>query len=86
MVAFSRKWSYPCSLLLLGQRPSASSTSTGPSVSKSSSTGRLLEASFCDDTDHIRNPLVGTNSILLTVTGFVVGLGLSFRSSTAYER
>ncbi|KAI1847504.1 hypothetical protein JX265_000754 [Neoarthrinium moseri] len=25
-------------------------------------------------------------SILLTVTGFVVGLGLSFRSSTAYER
>ncbi len=25
-------------------------------------------------------------SILLTVLGFVVGLGLSFRSSTAYER
>ncbi|ERT01049.1 hypothetical protein HMPREF1624_02286 [Sporothrix schenckii ATCC 58251] len=29
---------------------------------------------------------VGISSILLTVTGFVVGLGLSFRSSTAYER
>ena len=29
---------------------------------------------------------MGVNSILLTVTGFVVGLGLSFRSSTAYER
>jgi ion channel-forming bestrophin family protein len=26
------------------------------------------------------------NSVLLTVLGFVVGLGLSFRSSTAYER
>ncbi|KAK3686242.1 Bestrophin, RFP-TM, chloride channel-domain-containing protein [Podospora appendiculata] len=29
---------------------------------------------------------VGIPSILLTVLGFVVGLGLSFRSSTAYER
>ncbi|OJJ48882.1 hypothetical protein ASPZODRAFT_1338687 [Penicilliopsis zonata CBS 506.65] len=29
---------------------------------------------------------LGINSILLTVTGFVVGLALSFRSSTAYER
>ncbi len=29
---------------------------------------------------------VGISSILLTVTGFVVGLGLSFRSATAYER
>ncbi|KAI1644586.1 UPF0187-domain-containing protein [Daldinia loculata] len=29
---------------------------------------------------------LGISSILLTVTGFVVGLGLSFRSSTAYER
>ncbi|KAI0133812.1 Bestrophin, RFP-TM, chloride channel-domain-containing protein [Xylariales sp. AK1849] len=29
---------------------------------------------------------LGIESILLTVTGFVVGLGLSFRSSTAYER
>lgn len=29
---------------------------------------------------------IGINSVLLTVTGFVVGLGLSFRSSTAYER
>lgn len=29
---------------------------------------------------------LGTNPILLTVTGFVVGLGLSFRSATAYER
>jgi putative membrane protein len=30
--------------------------------------------------------IVGINSVLLTVLGFVVGLGLSFRSSTAYER
>lgn len=30
--------------------------------------------------------IVGINSILLTVLGFVVGLSLSFRSSTAYER
>lgn len=29
---------------------------------------------------------VGINNILLTVLGFVVGLALSFRSSTAYER
>lgn len=29
---------------------------------------------------------VAIDSILLTVLGFVVGLGLSFRSSTAYER
>ncbi|OCL11852.1 membrane protein [Glonium stellatum] len=29
---------------------------------------------------------LGINSLLLTVLGFVVGLGLSFRSSTAYER
>ncbi|KAJ9133826.1 Bestrophin/UPF0187 [Pleurostoma richardsiae] len=29
---------------------------------------------------------LGISSLLLTVTGFVVGLGLSFRSSTAYER
>ena len=29
---------------------------------------------------------MGINSVLLTVLGFVVGLALSFRSSTAYER
>ncbi|KAL1844727.1 hypothetical protein VTK73DRAFT_1946 [Phialemonium thermophilum] len=29
---------------------------------------------------------LGANAILLTVTGFVVSLGLSLRSSTAYER
>ncbi|KAE9993961.1 hypothetical protein EG327_002295 [Venturia inaequalis] len=29
---------------------------------------------------------LGTSNLLLTVLGFVVGLGLSFRSSTAYER
>ncbi|KAK9415224.1 hypothetical protein SUNI508_02072 [Seiridium unicorne] len=29
---------------------------------------------------------LSVGSVLLTVTGFVVGLGLSFRSSTAYER
>lgn len=30
--------------------------------------------------------VVGINNILLTVLGFVVGLSLSFRGSTAYER
>ncbi|KAI9166539.1 hypothetical protein HJFPF1_02646 [Paramyrothecium foliicola] len=35
--------------------------------------------------DQLYKP-IGINSVLLTVTGFVVGLGLSFRSSTAYER
>jgi predicted membrane chloride channel (bestrophin family) len=30
--------------------------------------------------------LVEVSNILLTVLGFVVGLALSFRSSTAYER
>lgn len=34
----------------------------------------------------LRRYTVGINSLLLTVPGFVVGLGLSFRSSTAYER
>jgi predicted membrane chloride channel (bestrophin family) len=29
---------------------------------------------------------LSVGSVILTVTGFVVGLGLSFRSSTAYER
>lgn len=29
---------------------------------------------------------LGANAVLLTITGFVVGLGLSFRNSTAYER
>ena len=29
---------------------------------------------------------LSVNSVLLTITGFVVGLGLSFRSATAYER
>lgn len=29
---------------------------------------------------------LGVDSLLLTITGFVVGLSLSFRSSTAYER
>lgn len=29
---------------------------------------------------------VGVSNILLTVTGFVVSLGLSFRNSSAYER
>jgi len=30
--------------------------------------------------------IVAVDSLLLTVLGFVVGLSLSFRSSTAYER
>lgn len=34
----------------------------------------------------VPNVNLGISSILLTITGFVVGLGLSFRSSTAYER
>ena len=29
---------------------------------------------------------LGISNLLLTITGFVVSLGLSFRSSTAYER
>jgi putative membrane protein len=33
-----------------------------------------------------RSYVVGINQLLLTVLGFVVGLALSFRSSTAYER
>ncbi|KAM7188961.1 Bestrophin, RFP-TM, chloride channel domain containing protein [Naviculisporaceae sp. PSN 640] len=35
---------------------------------------------------HVHVSKVAIDSILLTVLGFVVGLGLSFRSSTAYER
>ncbi|KAK3112710.1 hypothetical protein LTR53_010741, partial [Teratosphaeriaceae sp. CCFEE 6253] len=35
--------------------------------------------------DRLVHP-IGINSVLLTITGFVVGLALSFRSSTAYER
>ena len=34
----------------------------------------------------VGNVNLGINSVLLTILGFVVGLGLSFRSSTAYER
>ncbi|KAK8117042.1 uncharacterized protein PG998_005323 [Apiospora kogelbergensis] len=37
-------------------------------------------------TDTLPNVNLSISSILLTVTGFVVGLGLSFRNSTAYER
>ncbi|KAK6854973.1 hypothetical protein PG995_008505 [Apiospora arundinis] len=39
-------------------------------------------------TDHpgLKDVNLSISSILLTVTGFVVGLGLSFRNSTAYER
>ncbi|KAK4234603.1 Bestrophin, RFP-TM, chloride channel-domain-containing protein [Achaetomium macrosporum] len=35
---------------------------------------------------HMRVTTLQISSVLLTVLGFVVGLGLSFRSSTAYER
>ena len=35
---------------------------------------------------HMKVHAINIASILLTVLGFVVGLGLSFRSSTAYER
>ncbi|KAK8015435.1 Bestrophin- RFP-TM- chloride channel-domain-containing protein [Apiospora arundinis] len=39
-------------------------------------------------TEHpgLKDVNLSISSILLTVTGFVVGLGLSFRNSTAYER
>lgn len=37
-------------------------------------------------TDILPGVNLSISSILLTVTGFVVGLGLSFRNSTAYER
>ncbi|KAJ1328009.1 hypothetical protein MN608_07344 [Microdochium nivale] len=35
---------------------------------------------------NVENVNLGISNVLLTITGFVVGLGLSFRSSTAYER
>ncbi|POR32815.1 Uncharacterized protein TPAR_06994 [Tolypocladium paradoxum] len=35
---------------------------------------------------HQRVHHIGANPVLLTITGFVVGLGLSFRNATAYER
>lgn len=35
---------------------------------------------------HMKISKISIQPILLTVLGFVVGLGLSFRSSTAYER
>lgn len=39
-----------------------------------------------NDWEHHLTVPVGINQLLLTVLGFVVGLALSFRSSTAYER
>ena len=36
--------------------------------------------------NHFVNKNFGVNSVLLTITGFIVSLSLSFRSSTAYER
>ncbi|KAF2662066.1 UPF0187-domain-containing protein [Lophiostoma macrostomum CBS 122681] len=39
-----------------------------------------------DDSDLEDYFVMGINQLLLTVLGFVVGLALSFRSSTAYER
>ena len=36
--------------------------------------------------DPTNQPAVSVNTLLLTVLGFVVGLALSFRSTTAYER
>lgn len=38
------------------------------------------------ETRALTSTLVEVSNILLTVLGFVVGLALSFRSSTAYER
>lgn len=35
---------------------------------------------------YMKTKKLGVNSVLLTILGFVVGLSLSFRSSTAYER
>ncbi|KAF4980757.1 hypothetical protein FZEAL_3312 [Fusarium zealandicum] len=35
---------------------------------------------------HMELGILGVDSVLLTILGFVVGLSLSFRSSTAYER
>ncbi|GLI79411.1 hypothetical protein PoHVEF18_007743 [Penicillium ochrochloron] len=45
--------------------------------------GAWATAITCIDQFHKH---IGVNNILLTVLGFVVGLALSFRSSTAYER
>ncbi len=47
---------------------------------------RILSVWRLESLSQLALPIVSTNAILLTVTGFVVGLGLSFRSSTAYER
>ncbi|OAF98791.1 UPF0187-domain-containing protein [Paraphaeosphaeria sporulosa] len=50
-------------------------------------TGVPLKRTKSDDTDFDDYfQKVGINQLLLTVLGFVVGLALSFRSSTAYER
>ncbi|KAF9878704.1 upf0187 domain membrane protein [Colletotrichum karsti] len=42
--------------------------------------------SACITCIHMLKTKMAVDSVLLTVLGFVVGMGLSFRSSTAYER
>lgn len=42
--------------------------------------------SACITCIHMLKTTMAVDSVLLTVLGFVVGMGLSFRSSTAYER
>ncbi|KAF6834849.1 upf0187 domain membrane protein [Colletotrichum musicola] len=42
--------------------------------------------SSCITLVHMLKTKMAVDSVLLTVLGFVVGMGLSFRSSTAYER
>ncbi|TDZ17498.1 UPF0187 protein [Colletotrichum sidae] len=42
--------------------------------------------SACITCVHMLKTRMAVDSVLLTVLGFVVGMGLSFRSSTAYER
>ncbi|KAL0941480.1 uncharacterized protein CTRU02_204243 [Colletotrichum truncatum] len=42
--------------------------------------------SACITVIHMKRTTMAVDSVLLTVLGFVVGMGLSFRSSTAYER
>lgn len=39
-----------------------------------------------DGLTEVSRGIVGINDILLTVLGFLVGLALTFRGSTAYER
>ncbi|KAJ4299823.1 hypothetical protein N0V90_005069 [Kalmusia sp. IMI 367209] len=72
----------------MAEKPSASSSQT---LNGARGSAPPLKRQKSDDTDFDdyfvwSNDFFGINQLLLTVLGFVVGLALSFRSSTAYER